>query len=349
MDLSPSPVILWGENGAGKTNILEAVSLLSPGRGLRQRKLSEMLRQGAGVDSWQVHIRLRQKDQSLDFLTEGHIHAERERRSVNLFERPLKTQTQLADYASMIWMTPAMDRLFVEGASGRRKFFDRLVLALHPHHGAHSTQFEGLMKERLKILEDPFYDPRWLGGVEDQLSQIAYRITQSRHEVCQQLNEHMIQRQRTFPQARVSCEGESDGWFNHQTEESWRHRFKEKLASHRFPETRLPIGPSRTDFHVEELHSGRQAPLCSTGEQKALLISIILAFAELMTQYSIGVPLLLLDEAAAHLDPQRRRDFFDEVFSLGIQVWMTGTDRSFFEGCEGRAQFFQVKNGEIER
>lgn len=335
--ISPGPglVILSGENGAGKTNVLEAVSLLVPGRGLRGVPLSQIARQG-GAGGFGVAARL--DDVELGTGTQANAP---ERRLVRI-NGAQASATALAEWLSILWLTPAMDRLFLEGASERRRFLDRLTLALVPDHAVHVSRYEAAMRQRNRLLasEDPA-DPEWLAALELQMDTHGAELSRARQHVVYALSARLeAQPEGPFARAALALEGwaADDGLLS-------------ILKSGRARDTaagRTLAGPHRVDLRVMHLAKGQAAERCSTGEQKALLLGIILAHAELVTEQRGQAPILLLDEVAAHLDPRRRASLFERLAAMRTQVWMTGTEASLFAEAPSDANRYSVRDGRVE-
>ncbi|MBT2189214.1 DNA replication/repair protein RecF [Sphingobium nicotianae] len=327
-------IVLSGENGAGKTNILEAVSLLAPGRGLRGAALRDMARQG-GPGGFAVSARI--GDTQVGTGTEPDAP---DKRQVRIDGRTASANA-LSALLAVSWLTPAMDRLFLESPGGRRRFLDRLVLAQDPAHAMHSVRYEAAMRARNSLLADERPpDPAWLGALEAQMAEHGAAIDAARRALvaalAQQIDESA---QSLFARPGLAL----TGWDGDEA------ALRDALATGRSRDKaagRTLAGPHRADLLVRHLAKDQDAALCSTGEQKALLLSIILAHAELVRSIS-GRPLvILLDEVAAHLDPVRRGALFDRLRATGGQVWMTGTEASLFEGI-GAATRLVVENGRI--
>lgn len=332
-------VVLTGENGAGKTNVLEAVSLLSPGRGLRGAALSDMARSD-GPGGHGIAARLGDVD-----VGTGALATAPERRQVRINGAPASANA-LSEWLSVLWVTPAMDRLFSEPASGRRRFFDRLVLALEPRHAHHSARYEAAMRARNKLLAEPAddfgagADPAWLTALEAGMAEHGTAIAQARARTLAALGEGLAaQREGPFARAGLALAGwRSDG------EDALRAELKAGRGRDAAAGRTL-AGPHRSDLLVTHLGKGQPADRASTGEQKALLLGIVLAHADLVAERVGRRPILLLDEVAAHLDPLRRAALFARL-QTGGQVWMTGTERSLFAGI-GEATWFDVADGRI--
>lgn len=330
--------LLTGVNGAGKTNILEALSLLAPGRGLRGASLGEIAR-SEGSGGFAVAALL---DRSLDGggtaqIGTGTLAAAPERRQVRV-NGVAAAVNALSDWLSVVWLTPAMDRLFSGTAGDRRRFLDRLVLALEPAHAHHATRYEAAMRARNKLLAEPeSADPQWLTALETGMAEHGAALAEARHRTVEALGEAIGREPETdFPRAALALEG-GDGF--HLAVRLRANRGRDAIAG------RATEGPHRQDLAVTHLAKRQPAARASTGEQKALLIGTILAHAELVADRRGAPPLLLLDEVAAHLDPGRRAALFDRLDGRG-QVWMTGTEPALFDAI-GSAARFHVAPGAI--
>ena len=323
--MSGAPVVLAGPNGAGKTNVLDAISLLSPGRGLRGSKLAEHTRKGPVASEetlWAVAATVARGATEYEIGT-GLTQASASRQ-VRLNGVAAGSSADLGDIVQLIWLTPAMDRLFVEPAGERRRFLDRLTLALVPAHAQHAARYEAAMRARTRLLtaEEPA-DPQWLSALEAQMAQHGAAIDAARRETVVALGERLAdQPEGPFARAALLLEG-------------WQGTADTLLADLRTGRARdaaagrALAGPHRADLAVTHLGKGQAAALASTGEQKALLLGIVLAHAELVASRTGHAPILLLDEVAAHLDPVRRAALFDRLSGHG-QVWMTGTEPALF-------------------
>ena len=317
LTLEPGPgfVVLTGPNGAGKTNILEAVSLLAPGRGLRRAALSQVARI-SGPGGFGVAATL---DDGTT-LGVGTQPSAPERRIVRVNGGP-QAAAALAERVTMLWLTPAMDRLFVEPAGERRRFLDRLVLALHPGHGVHAARYEAAMRARNRLLADPAPDGAWLSALEARMAEHGAAIEAARADTVALLGERLAgETAGSFPRAAIALAGEAPADL---AETLRRGRARDTAAG------RTLDGPHRADLDVTHVDKAQPAALASTGEQKALLLGLILAHAELVAARVGRAPILLLDEVAAHLDPARRAALFARLAGRG-QVWMTGTEEALF-------------------
>lgn len=351
--LSPAgaSVFLFGPNGAGKTNLLEAVSLFSPGRGLRGSSLAEMGRRMPGESAgraWAVSAEVLLGAEARVRVGAGTEAPGASRRLMRLNEAPAPPG-ELAQVVRPLWLTPAQDRLFLDSPGDRRRFFDRLVLAAQPEHGAVSADYERAMRERTRLLAEPNPDRDWLTALEGRMAEAGARIVQARGATLAALTDEIAARtDRPFPRARLALAGpleelSSAGATASELEDRLRadlgrSRARDALAG------RALIGPHRSDLQVWDEVKDRPAAECSTGEQKALVLNLVLAqAARLSRAESSPNPILLLDEVAAHLDPLRRAALFDEIEALSLQAFLTGTDESLFETLRGRALGVRVE------
>jgi DNA replication and repair protein RecF len=343
--VSGAPVVLAGPNGAGKTNVLDAISLLSPGRGLRGAKLADHARKGphAADTLWAVAATVTRGGGAHEIGT--GLTGASAARQVRLNGAAAGSSADLGDIVQLIWLTPAMDRLFTESAGGRRRFLDRLVLGFDAGHARAATRYETAMRERARLLKYGPRDPAWLDGLENEMAESGVLIAQARAATVDKLAGALAERGEAgaFPAASLALTDD----LHLESADDLRGRF----AAGRMRDAeagRTLAGPHTTDLHVR--HTGKRADArdCSTGEQKALLISIMLADARELARARSGMaPLLLLDEIAAHLDSTRRAALFEEIAALGAQAWMTGTDLSLFTGA--RAEIFLVEDGQFLR
>ena len=332
-------VILTGDNGAGKTNLLEAVSLLVPGRGLRGASLSEMARHGGG-GGFSVAARL----DGIEIGT-GTLADAPDRRLVRI-NGAAAAANSLSEWLSVLWLTPAMDRLFADSASGRRRFLDRLVLALHPEHAGHSSRYEAAMRARNKLLSgDSEPDPDWLAALEARMAEHGFQVAQNRVRSVAALSDR-ISGQPDGPFARAGLL--LAGWGPADSADHLAGALRSNRAQDRAAGRTL-IGPHRTDLAVTHVGKNQPAALCSTGEQKALLIGLVLAHADLVAERTGRRPILLLDEIAAHLDPSRRDALFERLAAGGGQVWMTGTEPGLFAGAGENASRFEIGGGIVRK
>lgn len=355
LEADARPVFLVGENGAGKTNILEAISLLSPGRGLRGTALVDSARRLPGEADpktpWAVAATVDGPDGSFDIGTglapqpDGRLS---ERRVAHINGTAAPASTALSETCRLVWLTPAMDRLFLESPGGRRRFLDRLTLAFEPGHGRTATAYERAMRERMKLLKEGG-DAAWLDAIEAQMAAAGLALANARARTAERLKADLAPLTGAFPQGLIAITGTFEE--TRAPGDDGEARFRDMLARRRRADAeagRSLYGPHTADLAVTHVGRGRPAAECSTGEQKALLIGLVLAAARAQGRADAGAaPLLLLDEIAAHLDAPRRAALFDEISAIGAQAWMTGTDRSLFAGMGDRGQGFYVTNGAL--
>lgn len=345
-------VVLVGKNGAGKTNFMEAISLLSPGRGLRRAVLSDMPRIGAEA-SFTIFASIDGMNGEADIGT-GTETTEEDNlvRRLRINGSPAKSVDDLTDHLRILWLTPAMDGLFTGPSAERRRFLDRLVLSLDPAHGRRANDFERAMRSRNRLLSEGRFDPSWLSGIEQQMAALGVAMAAARREMLGLLAGLIEADRQTspFPSAELSLTGflnELGDLPAFELEE----RYIEVLAQSRHRDAaagRTLEGPHRADLTVRHIEKNMDAERCSTGEQKALLIGLVLAHARLVATMTGFAPILLLDEIAAHLDEGRRAALFDRIDALGGQAFMTGTDVSMFSALGERAQIVTVEDGSLD-
>jgi DNA replication and repair protein RecF len=355
LDLSSQVVVLTGANGAGKTNLMEAISFLSPGRGLRRARLRDVLRQGGAgsAANWAVAATVQGPEGPVKL---GSSLTQTERGSDKRLAR-LDGQTvspaSLSQIIGVQWLTPQMDRLFLEGPSSRRRFLDRLVLGLDPDHGRRVGAYERSLRERAKLLRDGGGDPAWLSALEARMAADGVAVAAARREALARLQRFLSAAKGRFPRAELVIEGRIESWLDDLPAVEVESRFAAMLAENRRrdgevggPMSGRGDGPHRSDLAVRHLGKDMPAAQCSTGEQKALLIAIMLANAKAEAERRGAAPILLLDEVAAHLDSERREALFTEILALGGQAWLSGTDRELFQPLAGQAQFVAVDAGQ---
>ena len=334
LTLDARPVAIWGPNGAGKTNILEAVSLFSPGRGLRRASAAEMARRPEAL-GWKLTGTARAGGRR-EIETWSEAGAARQVR----IDGKATSQLALGQILRVLWLIPSMDRLWIEGAEGRRRFLDRMVLSFDPDHAEATLTYEKAMRERNRLLKDEVRDPAWYGALEAQMAGAGHRIDRARRAAMVRVAAAQENAETAFPAAELDLQ-QSEGEMP-ETEDGLR----EALAESRFRDMaagRALVGPHRTDLHGVYAAKGVAAKDCSTGEQKALLISLILANARALAEDTGAPPILLLDEVAAHLDAGRRAALFEEIVALGAQAWMTGTGPELFAELGDQAQALEVR------
>ena len=352
--LDGRPVFLVGPNGAGKTNLLEAISLFTPGRGLRNTVGAELGRRLPGEGqgrAWAVAAIIEQDGEPARIGT-GIESPGAARRTVRIEGEPVPPG-RLADHQRQVWLTPAQDRLFLEGAGDRRRFFDRLVFAAEPSHAAHANAYEKSQRERMRLLTDGPSDAAWLTALEARMAEAGTLMASARARTLAALQAEIDSRgDRPFPQARLTLTGDwermaAEGLDDGEIEA----RLIRALAGARERDAaagRALTGPHRGDLAVIHAEKDRPAAECSTGEQKALILNLVLAqAARLSRAESAPNPILLLDEVAAHLDRRRRAALFDEIEALRLQAFLTGTDEHLFEDLKGRAQGVHVDGSSL--
>jgi DNA replication and repair protein RecF len=366
------PVVLVGHNGAGKTNILEAISLLAPGRGLRGAKLrvmdySVISRQSpvaneANLESgdrrpvtspWVVSAQVQTRNRMMQIGTGRDGEASIEKRIIKVDGEKIRAQSALTKHICVQWLTPSMDQVFIEGNTARRKLLDRLVYGFDPEHAARVAAYELAMRERNKLLSDrgQYADSSWLNVIERNMAEHAVAMTLARLETINRISDVMREEITGFPIARLSLHGIVEQWLS---EGISALEAEEKLADrltinrvHDMRSGRCSEGVHRSYFQVIHSEKSMEAELCSTGEQKAMLLSLVMASALARRQWCGLPPILLFDEIIAHLDVDKRRRLFDLISTAGIQAWMTGTDAADFQGLDGFATTLKITGGMV--
>jgi DNA replication and repair protein RecF len=348
-------VVLVGPNGAGKTNLIEAISYLSPGRGLRRATMSEAaFTEGDG--SWAVSA---QVEGALGLATLGTgieppSTNPSETRKCRVDGEAVGSAAAFADHLSVIWLVPTMDQLFIGPASERRRFIDRLALAIDASHNARVNALERSLRARNRLLENPRPDSQWLDAAEHETAELAVAVAAGRAETVRQLSSALIRRRDDshFPAARIMLEGAIEAALQQRPAAEIEDEYRIVLRQNRPRDAaagRTLEGPHLSDLKVFYEAKGIAAADGSTGEQKALLIGLVLAHAGLIAEMTGQAPVLLLDEVVAHLDPARRRALFDQLDRLGAQVWMTGADPAAFADIRSRAGVIDVAPGRAQR
>ena len=333
LELDGRPVAIYGPNGAGKTNILEAVSLLSPGRGLRRAAAEDMSRRPEAL-GWKITAVIRLLSQVSEVETWAEPGASRQLK----LDGKAAPQTALARIARVLWLVPSMDRLWIEGADGRRRFLDRAVLSFDPNHAEAVLTYEKAMRERNRLLKDMVRDAHWYGALENQMAASGAAITAGRAHAVARLSAAQAEAETAFPVADLTLVHADD---TPETEDDLRAAFAASRQRD-LSAGRTLIGPHRSDLNAVFAAKNVPAADCSTGEQKALLISLILANGRALAQDFGAPPILLLDEVAAHLDAGRRAALYDEICAMGAQAFMTGTGPELFAELGPRAQYAEV-------
>ena len=343
--------MLCGPNGAGKTNILEAVSILTPGRGIRGVGAMDMQRHDSPT-AWGVSAKVMTGGGEVSLGT--GLNPDTGRRAVRINGVDAKSQMALSDYLSCLWLTPQMVRLFIEAASGRRRFLDKLIFTFDPGHSGRVTRYENAMRQRSKILQEERPDPSWLDALESQMAETGVAIAAARLDFATRLqrscNQGAPEEEDFFPKARLAVKGTIEELLQNMPAVEVEKMFAYQLQQSRAQDTKTggaASGPHKSDLSVIYAAKKMPAAHCSTGEQKALLIGLILAHGRMMTAERGSPPVLLLDEIAAHLDEARRGALFERLLDLGGQVWMSGTDSVLFDSVARKAQFFDVESARI--
>ncbi|WP_292528574.1 DNA replication/repair protein RecF [Methylocystis sp.] len=344
-------IALFGENGAGKTNLLEALSLFSPGRGLRRAELAECARRdGAGGFAASIEVETNGAASQL-----GHGLTPSGERLYRIDRTPASSARAFADHVRVLWLTPAMDGLFSGAAGDRRRFLDRLALGIDAEHGARANRLERALRNRNRLLEEAVADRRWLDAAEREIAAIGIAVAAARCETVSRLvalisagRDHAS----PFPWADVTIEGELERRLAVEPALAVEEWYRLELAASRRRDAaagRTLIGPQASDLAVRHGPKNEAARACSTGEQKALLMGLTLAHAKLVGVLNGQAPILLLDEVAAHFDVNRREALYQELQGLGGQIWMTGADPALFEPLRGRADMLLVTPGRVRR
>ncbi len=349
-ELNSGLIVLHGPNGAGKTNVLEAVSFLAPGRGLRTAKVMEVQCREA-PKPWAVAAQVQTQHENVRLGT--GLDAQTEKRVIRINEQNAKSQSALADYVACVWLTPQMDRLFIDAARERRRFLDRLVFAFDPGHSGRTTRYENAMRQRSKLLQDDDTpDIAWLDSLESQMAETGTALAAARLEFAQRLQRACDKSDNEFfPRALLNVSGTIEELLHNAPALEVEELFAYQLKQSRQQDARVggaASGPHKSDLVVRYAAKDMPADQCSTGEQKALLIGLVLAHARLIAAERGAPPILLLDEVAAHLDEGRRAALYDLLIDLGGQVWLTGTEEKLFEAVRDRAQFFEVRDADIK-
>ncbi|MCW5690062.1 MAG: DNA replication/repair protein RecF [Pseudolabrys sp.] len=351
------PVVLTGQNGAGKTNLIEAISLLTPGRGLRRATLDE-LSFSEGNGAWAVSADI---EGMLGLATLGTgIEPPAGEDSTNsrkcrIDREPVSSAAAFADHLRVIWLTPSMDPLFTGPAADRRRYLDRLVLAVDAQHSSRVSALERSLRSRNRLLEDQRSDPHWLDAIEHETAEVAVAVSAARYETVNRLSAALDAARDeapAFAMPRIALEGWMENQWPMSSAREIEDRYRELLRDNRGQDAaagRTLEGPHRADLKVVHAGKGIAASDASTGEQKAMLIRLSLAHAHLIKDMTGYAPVMLLDEVVAHLDPLRRAALYDALTTIGAQVWMTGADPAAFGDIADRAQWFDVKPGGVTK
>jgi len=354
LDIGGDCIVLTGENGAGKTNVLEALSMFTPGRGLRRVDLADCARVG-GAGGWAASIEIETPDGRVQLGTgiDPPDEVSPPQRKYRLDRAPAGSARAFCDHLRIVWLTPAMDGLFVGPAGDRRRFLDRLVLAVDAEHGARVNALERALRNRNRLLEEATGEALWLDAAERELAELAVAVAAARYETVSRLAS-LIARDKDaaspFPWADIALAGDIEALIALrpalEIEEYYRRILRDNRARDAAARRTL-VGPQASDLVVRHGPKGVAAARSSTGEQKALIVGLVLAHARLVAAMSGIAPLLLLDEIAAHFDAARRAALYAGLALVGGQIWMTGTDPATFAALSGRAQMFNVAAGRI--
>lgn len=354
LEAGSRPIVLYGPNGAGKTNLIEAISFLAPGRGLRRATLEEVAC-NEGDGSWAVStevegaLGLATLGTGIERIAEDGAPAKRKYR---IDREPVGTAAAFSDHVRIIWMVPAMDSLFTGAPAERRRFLDRLATAIDSEHSSRVNAFERALRSRNRLLEEPRPDAHWLDAVEHETAELAVAVASLRAETVGRLRAALSARaQSAFPPADIALDGWMESLLPSEPAVFVEERYREKLRENRGRDAaagRTLDGPHLTDLAIVYAQKGIVAADASTGEQKALLIGLVLAHARLIAEMTGAAPILLLDEVVAHLDPSRRMALHGELAQLGAQVWMTGADPALFVEIEGQATLVEVHSGHLQ-
>ena len=335
--------VITGHNGAGKTNLLEAISLLTPGKGLKNSDLKEIGFNGSL--EWGVAAEVG------GYTIGTGLELGANKRIIKINGERQKGTGILAEFISCVWLTPQMDGIFLESSSSRRRFFDRIIYNYDPTHASRVTVYENAMSERLRLLKTGRIDPTWLKVLEKRMAEYGVAVAAARNEVIGYLQHHLDNYKTTFPKPLIEIRGKYESMLLDKSALEVEQRLFEDLFAARQTDAatgRNSVGVQKTDFFVTNKNKNLPASISSTGEQKALLLSIILALAEMLKTRKNKTPLVLLDEVIAHLDESRREELFTEIAALGCQSFMTGTDEDIFANLKGKAEFIRVNAATVK-
>ncbi len=340
------PIVITGPNGTGKTNLLEAVSLLGPSKGLRRAKLPSLQNFSNPVQPWTIHSKFIYDKNDKNKIVVAQ-DPETLSKKIILVNDTSTSQTRLFDWLSILWLTPFMDQIFLESLTLKRKFLDRLICGIYPSHQTHISKLDYALKERSKLLKDNITDAHWYRILEERIAQTSVTLVTQRQEYLTLLNEELQLRQTPFPIPLCFLKGTIEEWLKESSALDVEEKIMAHLHDHRPNDLKSKVnslGGHQSELCVNHLDFERPAEVCSTGEQKALLLSMLLAHARLSHKKKKMMPILLLDEVVAHLDNTRREKLFIEICELNMQTWLTGTDAHLFDPLSEKAQFFSIKN-----
>lgn len=352
-NFSHLPVVLVGKNGSGKTNILEIISMLAPGKGIHNCSLTEMDHTTLKQEKypWAISSNINIKNKKIQIGTGRNIDSNTKSRVNKIDNKIVKNQSEFSKLFNIIWITPKMDNLFYGPSSERRKFMDRLVCNFYPNHASIIHSYETSIRERSKLLQNKT-NPNWLLAIETKIAELSIAAAASRIETLEIIQKYIFKSNTLFPKALIKVEGFVEDLLKENINALQSEKvLKEKLFKNREKDLitgRTNIGIHRSDLNVFFLEKNIHASSCSTGEQKALLISIILAELRAKATNNKSMPILLIDEVAAHLDTERLENLFEELLRMNIQAWFTGTDKRKFNYLSKKAQFFTIINNTLE-
>jgi DNA replication and repair protein RecF len=350
LKLEAKPIIITGPNGSGKTNILEAISFLSPGRGLRNAKLKDIDNKNTNL-TWKVRCLIKSTI-GRNLIETGRVQNndsyKRDKRFIKIDDIIAKSASEISNIFSVIWLVPQLDQIFMGASSERRKFFDRMVYNFDPNHASHVIKYDYYMRERFKLLKTKQYDTQWLSIIEQHMAEMGVAIAAARMQSLAYIQHCISEAKTSFPKPHIYLTGEIETMIDKTPAIEIEEYFKEILSQNRQKDTetnQTNFGVHKSDMITIHDKKNLYANLCSTGEQKAMLVAITLAEARARIKWRSSVPILLLDEVMAHLDERRRTSLFDEILHMKAQCWITGTDDNMFQYLNKNAQYLHIKNG----
>ncbi|MGC6520709.1 MAG: DNA replication/repair protein RecF [Candidatus Puniceispirillaceae bacterium] len=344
LEIASPKVLLLGENGAGKTNLMEAISLLAPGRGLRRAKSEHLPRIGAPAPEWAVSARILGGGEPVTIGTGIRSDMDGSRRIMRR-DGETVSQADIGRLFSVSWLTPRMDGIFIDSPGARRRFLDRLVIAFDPAHIGRTSRYEKMLRERATLLADRRGDQAWFTAIEASLAESAIAVTAARQALIADLNAEAANGWFGFPGVQIGLEGQVEAWLAEGSALAAEDRFTQEARYRRESGDAGLAGPHASDMTARNSQSGVPAHLASTGQQKALLIAVVLAHARLQARRLKRPPVLLLDDVVAHLDIARRGALFDAVDAVGGQTWFSGTDEDDFTGLDAQPVRIEASDG----